>query len=178
MNVGTLHVRVTYSGPSLASKDNSHEQSVILSILKRGYYRPQVNVGTLHARVASARPSLASKDHSHEHSVISAILKRGYYRLLVNVGPLSTSVIHHRCQFHYHSPFVGRIHIIDLLPLCPRRVHVFDLIFLSKEIPYLQLVSPFWRRSISSSFVVPSLFLLARKLFSNYTKLVMEIVKL
>ena len=44
LNVGTLHVRVTYVGPSLAIKDHSHEQSVILAILKRGYYRPQVNV--------------------------------------------------------------------------------------------------------------------------------------
>ena len=74
MNVGTLHVRVTYAGPSLASKDHSHEHSVIPAILRRGYYRPQVNAGTLHARVISIGPSLASKDHSHEQSVIPAIL--------------------------------------------------------------------------------------------------------
>ena len=66
MNVGTLHARVISAGPSLASKDHSHEQSVIPTILKRGYYHPQVNVGTPHARVASAGPSLDSKDHSQE----------------------------------------------------------------------------------------------------------------
>ena len=45
MNVGALHARVTYAGPSLSSKDHSHEQSVIPAILKRGYYHTQVNVG-------------------------------------------------------------------------------------------------------------------------------------
>ena len=44
MNVGTLHARVTSAGPSLGSKNHSHEQSVIYAILKRGYYGPQVNV--------------------------------------------------------------------------------------------------------------------------------------
>ena len=87
MNVGTLHASVISAGPFLASKDHSHEHSVIPAILKRGYYRPQVNVGTLHARVASAGPSLPSKDHSHEQSVIPAILKRGYYHPQINVEP-------------------------------------------------------------------------------------------
>ena len=80
MNVGTLHVRVTYVWPSLANKDHSHAHSVIPAILKIGYYSPQVNVGTLYARVISAGTCLASKDQSHEHSVIPSILKRGYYR--------------------------------------------------------------------------------------------------
>ena len=80
-------MRVTSAWPSLASKDHSHEQSVIPAILKRGYYHPQVNVGTLHARVISVGPSLASMYHSHEHSVIPSILKRGYYHPQVNVGP-------------------------------------------------------------------------------------------
>ena len=87
LNVSTLHARVTFAGPSLASKDHSHAQSVILIILKRGYYRPQVNVGTLHARVISAGSSLPSKDHSHAQSVIPSILKRGYYRPQINFGP-------------------------------------------------------------------------------------------
>ena len=41
----TLHARVTSTGPSLASKDHSWEQSVIScnTILKRGYYHPQVS---------------------------------------------------------------------------------------------------------------------------------------
>ena len=69
-------MRVTSAGPSLASKDHSHEQSVIPSILKRGYYRPKVNVGTLHARVISAGPSLASKDHSHEQSIMQLWLSQ------------------------------------------------------------------------------------------------------
>ena len=87
LNVGTLHVRVTSGGLSLASKEHSHEQSVVPAILKRGYYHPQVNVGIIYVRVASAGPSLASKDHSHEQSVIPSILKRGYYRPQVNVKP-------------------------------------------------------------------------------------------
>ena len=66
MNVGTLHVRVTSGGLSLASKEHSHEQSVVPAILKRGYYHPQVNVGIIYVRVASAGKSLARKDHSHE----------------------------------------------------------------------------------------------------------------
>ena len=61
-----LSMRVTSAGPSLSSKDHSHEQSVIPTILERRYYHLQVNVSTLHARVASIGPSLASKDHSHE----------------------------------------------------------------------------------------------------------------
>ena len=36
--------QVASIGPSLATKDHSHEQSVIPSILKRGYYHPQTNV--------------------------------------------------------------------------------------------------------------------------------------
>ena len=80
-----LSMRVTSVGPSLASKDHSHEHSVIPSILKRGYYRPQMNVGTLHARVISTGTSLSSKDHSHEQSVIPTILKRGYYHPQINV---------------------------------------------------------------------------------------------
>ena len=44
LNVGTLDVSVKSIGPSLTSKDHSHEHSVIPAILKRGYYRPQVNV--------------------------------------------------------------------------------------------------------------------------------------
>ena len=87
LNVGTIHARVTSIGPSLTSNGHSHEQSVIASILKRGYYHSQVNVGTLHARVAFVGLSLASKDHSHEQSVIPAILKRGYCCPQVNVGP-------------------------------------------------------------------------------------------
>ena len=93
MNVGTLHVRVTFVGPSLAIKDNSHAHSVIPAILKRGYYCPQVNVSTLPTRVASAGPSLDSKDHSHEHIVILSILKRGYCHPQINVKPSSLSSI-------------------------------------------------------------------------------------
>ena len=80
-------MRLTFARPSLASKDHSHEQSVISSILKRGYYHPQEKVGTLHERVISTGTSLPSKDHSHEQSVIPSILKRGYYRPQVNFGP-------------------------------------------------------------------------------------------
>ena len=87
-----LSKRVTSAGPSLDSKDHSHEHSVIPAILERGYYCPQVNVGTLHVRVISVGPSLASKDHSHEQSVIPAILKRGYYHPQVNVGTLHARV--------------------------------------------------------------------------------------
>ena len=83
--MGTIHARVTSIGPSLASKNHSHEHMVIHAILERGYYRPQVNVSTLHARVASAGPSLASKDDHHEQSVIPAIVKKGYYRTQINV---------------------------------------------------------------------------------------------
>ena len=64
---------------------------------------------------------------------------------------------------YHHSPFPRRIHIINQLPLCPRRVHIFDLFFLSEEIPYLRLVPPFQRESISLSF------LLARKVCSLIT---------
>ena len=46
---------------------------------------------------------------------------------------------------------------------------------LSAEGSSLRPNLPFRRRSISSSFVVPSIFLLVRKVLSNYTKLVTEV---
>ena len=98
-------MRVTYAKPSLASKDQSHEHSVIPAILKRGYYVPQVKVCTLHVRVISAGPCLPSKDHSHEHSAILAILKRGYYPPQVNVGPcqhLQAHLAYFTLEHHCH----------------------------------------------------------------------------
>ena len=68
MNVGTLHVRVTSIGPSLASKDHSHEDSVISykTILKRGYYRPQVNVGPRQYRQAYLASFILEHHYRHQ----------------------------------------------------------------------------------------------------------------
>ena len=51
----------------------------------------------------------------------------------------------------------------------PKRVHIFDLFFLFKENLYHHHYSSLWGKFVSSS-----LFLLARKFCSNYTKLVTE----
>ena len=139
--------------------DHSHEHSVIPAILKRGYYRPQVNVGTLHARVISTGKSLASKDHSHEQSVIPAILKRGYYHPQVNVGP---------CQhISYWSITIipSSMSVSSSLPLSREDPYYQTTLHLSKEGSCLRPSIPFRRRSIYSSYVVPSLFLLAWKVF-------------
>ena len=155
-------MRVTSTGPSLASKDHSYEQSIILSILKRGYYRPQVNVGTLHGRLIFVGPSLPSKDHSYEHSVIPTILKRGYYRPQVNVGPcqhlqahLASFMLEHHCHpiidvsliitAHFSggsilstfSPFVQVEFMSLTYSSFPRRFHSFDMFLLFEEGPYL-----------------------------------------
>ena len=93
---------------------------------------PQLNVGTLHTRVTYTRTSLAIKDHSHEHSVIPTILKRGYYRPQKNGIPSSLSSIID-VNLIITPPLLGSFHIINLLPLSLRRVHVSDLIFLFRR---------------------------------------------
>ena len=71
--MGTLHTRVTSARPSLASKDHSHAQSVIVAILKRGYYRPQVNVGPCqHIQVHLA--SFMLEHHCHPIINVSLII--------------------------------------------------------------------------------------------------------
>ena len=127
-----------------------------------------MNVGTLHARVTYTGPSLDSKYHSHELSVIPGIPSSRedtiFHKWMLNLvsifrhtWPLSYwsfTIIRHRWQSYHHSPFFERIHIINLLPLCLRRVHIFDLFFLSEESPCIRLVPPFRRGSISSSFLL------------------------
>ena len=94
-------MRLTIAGTSLASKDHSHEHSVIPYILERGYYRPQVNVSTLHARVAFARPSLAGKNCSHEQSVIPAVITYIVARLPYSIFQtqyiFQPDLLHMRC---------------------------------------------------------------------------------
>ena len=85
MNVGTLHARVMYVGNSLASKDHSHEQSVITAILKRGYYHPQVNVGPCQ-HLQEHLASFMMEHHCHLIIDVSLIItphfsEDPYYRL-------------------------------------------------------------------------------------------------
>ena len=150
MNVDTLHARVTSAGPSLASKDHSHEQSVIPTILKRGHYRPQVNVGPcqhLQKYLASFILEL------HCHPIINASL--------IITPPFQGGSISSTC-----SPFVRGELISLTCSSFPRRVHIFDLFLLSKESPYLH------HSFLQGKFVVSSLFLFARKVYFDYTKLV------
>ena len=109
-----------------------------------------MKVGTLHARVTSVGPSLASKDHSHAQSVISAILKRGYYRPQVNLRTPSSLSSIIDVSLIITPPFLG--------------------IFISLT------QSSFFEEG--PSFLVPSLFLLVRKVLSNYTKTIMEVFEL
>ena len=135
MNVGTLHARVTSTGPSLASKDHSHEQSVIPAILKRGYYHPQVNSGPcqyLQAYLAS----FMLENHCHPIIDVSLIITPHF----LGGSILSTC-----------SPFVRGGFIYLTCSSFPRRVHIFDLFFLSEESLYLWLVLPFWREFVSST---------------------------
>ena len=53
-----------------------------------------------------------------------------------------------------------------------KRFYIFDMFLLSQDTPYLWIVHHVWEGSISS------LLLLVREVFSNYTKLVMEVFKL
>ena len=154
---------------------------------------------TLHVRVTSAGPCSASKDHCHEQSGISCktILKRGYYRLQVNVEPcqhLQAYLASFILELHCHpivngsliitppfqggsisstsAPFVRGGFISLTCSSFPRRVHIFGLSLFSEESPYLH------HSFLQGKSVVSSLFLLARNVFSDYTKLVTKIFKL
>ena len=69
------------------------------------------------------------------------------------------------------SPFVREGFISSTCSSFSRRVCIFELFLLFEESPYIH------HSFLQGKFVVSSLFLLVRKVFSNYTKLVTLIFK-
>ena len=108
-------------GHPLTSKDHSHAHSVIPSILKRGYYRPQVNVEPCqHLRAHLA--SFMLEHHCHPIIDVSLIITPHFLEGSI----LSTC-----------SPFVRGGLIYLTCSSFPRGVHIFDLFLLFEESPYL-----------------------------------------
>ena len=125
---------------ALFSMSTHHRESLPLRLgplLSECYFTVSKNECGYSPYESNICKAILSKDHSHEQSVIPSILKRGYYHPKLLSELVIITVIHYRCQSHHYSPFPGKFHIINLLPLSPRRVHFFDLIFLFEEGPYL-----------------------------------------
>ena len=154
----TLHARVTSAGSSLDNKDHSREQSVISckTILERWYYHPQVNVIPC----------------QHLQAYLSSYILEHHCHLIINNSLIITPPFQGGSIPSTNSLFVWGGSISSACSSFPRRVHIFDLFLLSEESPYLH-------HSFSQvNSVVSSLFLLPRKVFSDYTKLIREIFKL
>ena len=126
MNVGSLHVRLISARPSLPSKDHSHEQSVILVILKRRYCHPQINV----------------RDCQHILVYLASSMLEHHYHPIIDVSLIITPHFLGGSILSTYSPFLQGGFIVSTCSSFSRIVHIFDLLLLSKESPHLRLVLP------------------------------------